>query len=62
LPAYVLLILPELFAGQPVGARQFIDAIVGDRPAEPTFYDGPQTQAVIDAIEAHRSERWVEVP
>jgi predicted dehydrogenase len=57
--------LTELFAGQPVGARQFIDAIVGDHPAEPTFptfYDGLQAQTVMDAaIEAHRSGCWVEV-
>jgi predicted dehydrogenase len=58
--------LPELFAGQPVGARQFIDAIAEDRPAEPTFptfYDGLKAQEVIDAaIESHRSGRWIEVP
>jgi len=58
--------LVELFAGQPVGARLFIDAIVDDRPAEPTFptvYEGLQAQVVIDAaIEAHRSGRWIEVP
>ena len=55
--------IPELFAGQPIGARRFIDAIVEGRPAEPTFFEGMQSQAVIDAaIEAHGSRRWVAVP
>jgi predicted dehydrogenase len=55
--------LPELFAGQPVGARLFIDAIVEGRPAEPGFYEGLKAQEVIDAAaQAHESGRWVEVP
>lgn len=56
--------IADLFAGQPVGARRFIDAIVEGRPAaeQPSFYEGLQVQTVIDAaIEAHQSGRWVEV-
>lgn len=45
----------KLFSKQPVGSRQFIDAIVADQLVSPNFYDGFKAQAVIDAaIESHR--------
>jgi predicted dehydrogenase len=52
--------VPGLFVKQPVGSRQFIDAIVEDQPVSPNFYDGFKAQEVIDAaIESHRSGCWV---
>ena len=52
----------DVLYSNPVAVRLFVDAIVEDRPLEPTFYDGWKTQAVIDAaIESHRSGRWVTV-
>lgn len=52
--------LKELFVKQPVGVRQFIDAIIEDRPVSPNFYDGLKAQEVIDAaIESDRSGCWV---
>ncbi len=52
----------SVFETQSAGCRQFIDAIVEDRPITPSFYDGWQAQAVIEAaIEAHRTGRWIEV-
>jgi predicted dehydrogenase len=50
----------ELFYKQSAGPRLFIDTIGGDGIAEPTFYEGLQVQAVLDAaIESHRSGQWV---
>jgi predicted dehydrogenase len=50
----------RLFDTQSVGPRAFIDAIVEDRPATPSFYDGWRAQAVIDAaLESHRTGRWI---
>jgi predicted dehydrogenase len=38
----------------------FIDAILEDRPAAPSFYDGLKAQEVIDAaIESHERGIWV---
>lgn len=46
----------------PVGDRLFVDAILEDRPVSPSFYDGWQAQAVIDAaIASHVQGRWVAV-
>jgi predicted dehydrogenase len=45
-----------------IGDRWFIDAILEDRPAVPTFYDGYRVQAVIDAaVESHEQGTWVAV-
>ena len=47
---------------QSLGDRQFIDAILNDRPAAPDFEDGLRVQAVIDAaLESHRRGCWVPV-
>ena len=47
---------------QSVGDRQFIDAILNDRPVAPNFEDGLKVQAVIDAaLESHRRGCWVPV-
>ena len=47
---------------QPVGNRLFVDAILEDLPAAPSFYDGWKAQQVIDAaIESHRSGTRVSV-
>lgn len=54
--------LLELFAKQPVGARQFIDNIIADQPVSPNFQDGFKTQQVIDAaLEAQRRGCWVDI-
>jgi len=51
-----------VFREQSVGDRLFVDAIVDDRPASPSFFDGLQTQRVVDAaLEASRQGRWVEL-
>ncbi|MCP4403682.1 MAG: hypothetical protein GY801_41050 [bacterium] len=40
--------------------RLLIDAIMGDQPVTPNFYDGLKVQEAIDtALESHRNERWV---
>ncbi|MFN8490779.1 MAG: Gfo/Idh/MocA family oxidoreductase [Caldilineaceae bacterium] len=50
----------RIFREQSVGSRLFIDAIVNDQPLSPSFYDGLQAQAVIEAaMEADRRECWV---
>lgn len=52
--------LPDVFIRQPVGCRLFIDAILAERPATPTFYDGLKTQEVIAAaLESSRRGGWV---
>ena len=44
----------------PVGGRAFIDAILEDHPATPSFYDGWKAQEVIDAMLMSDQEgRWV---
>ena len=54
--------LEDLFYTQSVGARSFIDAILEDRPATPSFYDGYQAQVVMDAVnESHEKGIWVEL-
>ncbi len=50
----------EIFRRQSAGPRAFFDAIIGNGPASPNFYDGLKTQEVIDAaLEAHERRRWV---
>lgn len=47
---------------QPVGARLFLDAIVGDFTPEPGFEVGLANQRVIDAaMLSHRERRWVDL-
>ncbi|CAA9420881.1 MAG: hypothetical protein AVDCRST_MAG64-2914 [uncultured Phycisphaerae bacterium] len=42
---------------------EFVNAIVEQRPCNPSFADGAKVQAVIDAsLESERERRWVEVP
>ena len=44
-------------------AVEFIDAIVQQRPCQPSFFDGARAQAVIDsAAQSAAEKRWVEVP
>jgi predicted dehydrogenase len=44
------------------GARTFIDAILADHPATPSFYDGLKAQEVLEAaLISHREGRWVAV-
>ena len=53
-------VIPAVFAKRSVGDRQFIDAIVEDRPAVPSFHDGLKAQEVIDAaIKSHEQGVWV---
>ncbi len=55
--------LNAYFTQAPVADRAFIDAIIGDRPVTPNFYDGFKVQQVIDAaIAAHVGRCWVELP
>ncbi|MBI5876635.1 MAG: Gfo/Idh/MocA family oxidoreductase [Chloroflexi bacterium] len=49
----------DLFMRQAAGPRQFIDAILADRPITPSFYDGWKAQTVIDAaLESFRTGAW----
>src|SRR5207245_1856001 len=53
----------EVFRKHSAGCRAFIDAILADKPASPTFYDGWRAQQVIDAaLESDRTGRRVTVP
>jgi len=46
----------------PVGPREFVDAIAGDVPIGPTFYDGFKTQEVVDAaFVSHERGSWVRI-
>jgi predicted dehydrogenase len=50
----------EVFSKQPAGARQFVDAILQDKPVSPNFYDGYKAQQVIEAaLESNRTGRAV---
>ena len=50
------------FQTQPIGDRQFIDAILANQPASPNFEDGLKVQEVIDAaFESHRRGCWVAI-
>jgi predicted dehydrogenase len=50
----------EACTQQPIGDRQFIDAILDDEPVAPSFYDGLKVQEVIDAaIQSHEQGVWV---
>jgi predicted dehydrogenase len=55
--------LRAYFTTQAVGDRAFVDAILADRPATPSFYDGWRAQQVLDAaLESSRGGAWVTVP
>ncbi len=42
---------------------EFIQAIAEGRPCQPSFYEGVQAQAVIEAVQqSDREQRWVNVP
>lgn len=44
-------------------ARRFVEAVLGNREAVPSLYDGMVAQAVIDAVvESDRKGVWVDVP
>jgi predicted dehydrogenase len=52
----------DVFNCMPAGDRYFIDCILHDRPATPSFWDGLAVQQVIDAAkESQRSGRWIAV-
>ena len=52
----------EVLTKHPAGSRAFIDAILADRPASPSFHDGLKAQEVIDAaLASHEQGRWVAV-
>lgn len=44
------------------GGRSFVDAILAGQTVAPSFYEGWQTQRVIDAaIVSHERGQWVDV-
>ena len=46
----------------PVGDRLFVDAVLGVRPARPTFEDGWKVQLVVDAaVRSDHEGHWVEI-
>jgi len=52
----------QLLTQQPLGDRQFVDAILDDLPVTPSFHDGLKAQEVIDAaIQSHQEGRWVTI-
>jgi len=52
----------DIFKSKPVGSRLFVEAILENRPAAPSFYDGYKAQQVIEAaLESHRSGRAVTI-
>jgi predicted dehydrogenase len=49
-----------VFVRQPVGDRLFVDCILEDRPAIPSFYNGLKVQQVMEAaIQSHERGCWV---
>lgn len=54
--------LLAVFTQQLAGPRAFIDAILKNYPATPSFYDGYKVQQVIEAaLDAHQSGNWVTI-
>jgi predicted dehydrogenase len=52
----------SMFACQSIGNRLFVDAILGDKPVAPSFYEGWKAQQLIDAAMAsHESRQWFSV-
>ena len=49
----------KILAQRPVGCRAWIDAILEDHPATPSFYDGWKTQQVIEAaLVSQQTGKW----
>ena len=52
----------EVFTKQSAGCRAFIDAILGNQFAGPSFYDGYKAQQVIDcAMNSHKLAKWISI-
>jgi predicted dehydrogenase len=52
----------DIYKHQRLGGSQFVDAILENRSAIPSFYDGWKAQQVIDAVLAsHESGTWVRI-
>lgn len=52
----------EIMTQPGVGCRSWVDAILEDRPAYPTFYDGYKTQQVIEAaLVSDQTGQWVRI-
>ena len=52
----------NILAQRPVGCRAWIDAIVENYPATPSFYDGWKAQQIIEAgLVSHQTGKWVTV-
>ena len=50
----------DAFLKQPIGDRQFIDAILDDQSVAPSFHDGLKAQEVMEAaIQSHEQGVWV---
>ena len=42
---------------------EFVDAIVNQREATPSFYDGLAAQVIADAtLQSHAERRWIDIP
>jgi predicted dehydrogenase len=55
-------VLTQVFTRQQAGWRLFIDSILENRPASPSFYDGYKAQQVIDAaLEANRTGHGIRI-
>lgn len=53
--------MAALFSQAGMGSRSFVDAIMTRQTIAPSFYDGWQTQRVIDAAFAsHQQGEWIE--
>lgn len=52
----------DLFRENDFMTREFIDAIVAERPLRPNFQDGANIQCILDAaVKSNREQRWVAV-
>jgi predicted dehydrogenase len=52
----------QVFEQNWAGPRQFIEAILNDRPVSPNFHDGYKAQQVIEAaLESQGTQRTVEI-
>ena len=49
----------QVHTGQSVGDRHFIDSIIQNTAASPSFFDGYEVQRIMDAaIDSHTNSRW----
>lgn len=54
--------LGALFSQPGIGSRSFVDAILSGQTLAPSFYDGWQTQRVLDAaVASHQRGEWVKL-